>query len=43
MEGDAVEGPVDCVGGEEVLLALNKKKKTEKSRTFRSITRVDCC
>ena len=26
MEGDAVEGPVVCVSGQEVLLALNETK-----------------
>ena len=41
MEGDVVEGPVACVGREEVLQALNENRKSPW--TFRSITRVDCC
>ena len=38
---NAVEGPVVCVSREEVLQALNEKRKSPW--TFRSITRVDCC
>ena len=41
MEGDAVEGPADCVSREEVLQALDENMKS--SWTIRSITRVDCC
>ena len=40
VEGVAVEGPVVCVSGEEVLQALNKNRKSQW--TFRTITRVDC-
>ena len=32
VEGDAIEGPVICVSREEVLQALNEKKK--KNWTF---------
>ena len=42
-EGDAVEGPVVCVGREEVLQALNEVKTGTGPWTFRRITRVDCC
>ena len=47
MDRDAVEGPVVCVGREEVLPALNeiKKFKNENRKspwTFRSIIGVDC-
>ena len=31
VEGDAVEGPVVCVNGEEVLQALNEMKTGEKA------------
>ena len=41
VEGDAVEGPVVCVSGEEVLQALYENRKSPW--TFRSITRVDRC
>ena len=41
VKGDAVEGPVVCVGREEVLQALSEMKTG--NWTFRSITRVDCC
>ena len=41
IEGDAVEGPVNCVSRDEVLQALNKNRKSPW--TFRSITRADCC
>ena len=41
VEGDAVEGPVVCVSREEVLQALNEKRKS--AWTFTSITTVDCC
>ena len=41
VEGDAVEGPVVCVSRDEVLQALNEKRKS--LWTFRGITRVDCC
>ena len=40
VEGDAVEGPVDCVS-REMLQALSEMKTG--NWTFRSITRVDCC
>ena len=41
VEGDAVEGPVVCVSGEELLQALNENRKSPW--TFRSITIVDFC
>ena len=41
VEVDAVEGPVVYVSREEVLQALNEKRKSPWD--FRSITRVDCC
>ena len=41
VEGDAVEGPVVCVNREAVLQALNENRTSP--RTFRCITRVDCC
>ena len=41
VEEDAAEGPVVCVGREEVLQALNESRKIPW--TFRSIIAVDCC
>ena len=41
VEGGAVEGPVVCVGREEVLQALNENRKSRWS--FRDITKVYCC
>ena len=41
VEGDAVEGPVDCVGREEVEQVLSESRKS--SLTFRSIIGVGCC
>ena len=40
VEGNAVEGPVDCVGGDEVIQALTEMKIPW---IFRCIIAVDCC
>ena len=40
VEGDAVEGPVICIGREDVFQALHEIKKSPW--TFRSIIRADC-
>ena len=41
VEGDAVEGPVDCVSREEVVWALSSNRKS--AWTFGIITSIDCC
>ena len=43
MEGDAVEGPVVCLGREEVLQALKEMKTGKTTGIFISIFVVDFC
>ena len=40
MVGDTAEGPVVCVGREEVILAVNENWKS--AWTFRCIVEVEC-
>ena len=41
VEGDAVEGPVDCVYMDVLVHVLNEYRKS--TWTFRCIVGVDCC